>query len=44
MSSSFPHAYHAPLSQALLVHIGEEHSVDAAFLDNDLGNPLLLRE
>ncbi|XP_064400155.1 uncharacterized protein LOC135346463 isoform X2 [Halichondria panicea] len=32
------------LDMALLVHIGEEHSVDAAFLDNDLGNPLLLRE
>jgi len=30
--------------QALLVHSGEEHSVDAAFLDNSLGNPLLLRK
>jgi len=27
----------------LLVHVGEEHSVDAGFLDNSLGNPLMLR-
>ena len=26
----------------LLVHVGEEHSVDAGFLDNSLGNPLKL--
>ena len=32
------------LKQALLVHSGHEHSVDAAFLDNRLGNPLLLRK
>ena len=29
--------------QALLVHVGEEHSVTTAFIDNTLGNPLFLR-
>lgn len=31
------------LGMALLVHVGDEHSVNAAFLDNSLGNPLKLR-
>ena len=30
--------------QALLVHVGEEHSVNAAYINNKLGNPLLLRK
>ena len=29
--------------QILLVHCGEEHTVNAAYIDNRLGNPLLLR-
>jgi len=37
--------YHkvAELGMALLVHVGDEHSVTAGFLDNSLGNPLRLR-
>ncbi|CAI8012358.1 hypothetical protein GBAR_LOCUS7924 [Geodia barretti] len=31
------------LGMALLVHIGEEHAVNAAYINNRLGNPLLLR-
>jgi len=31
------------LGMAILVHVGDEHSVNAAFLDNTLGNPLKLR-
>eukprot|EP00941_MAST-03F_sp_MAST-3F-sp1_P000968 g968.t1 len=31
------------LGMVLLCHVGDEHSVDAAFLDNELGNPLKLR-
>jgi hypothetical protein len=31
------------LGMALLVHVGEEHAVNAAYIDNRLGNPLLLR-
>lgn len=31
------------LDMALLTHVGDEHTVSAAFLDNSLGNPLLLR-
>lgn len=30
------------LSLILLVHVGDEHSVSGHFLDNALGNPLLL--
>ncbi len=30
--------------QALLVHVGDEHSVDIAYIDNTLGNPLHLRK
>ena len=33
----------APVVQALLIHVGEEHAVDAAYINNKLGNPLLLR-
>lgn len=33
----------AELGMMLLVHVGDEHSVNAAFLDNRLGNPLRLR-
>jgi hypothetical protein len=29
--------------QILLVHCGEEHTVTAGYIDNALGNPLLLR-
>ena len=32
------------LGLALLIHVGSEHTVSAAFLDNTLGNPLLLRK
>ena len=32
------------LGMALLVHTGDEHSVNAAFIDNSLGNPLRLRQ
>lgn len=32
------------LDMALLVHVGDEHTVSAGFLDNTLGNPLLLRK
>lgn len=31
------------LDMALLIHVGDEHSVNAAFIDNSLGNPLRLR-
>lgn len=31
------------LDMALLTHMGDEHTVSAAFLDNSLGNPLHLR-
>ena len=31
------------LNLTLLVHVGDEHTVSAAFLDNQLGNPLFLR-
>lgn len=33
----------AELGMSLLVHVGDEHSVNAAFVDNSLGNPLKLR-
>ena len=42
LSLSLPPS-HPPFLQALLVHVGEEHSVDAAYINNKLGNPLLLR-
>jgi hypothetical protein len=29
--------------KVLLCHVGEEHSIDAGYLQNALGNPLLLR-
>lgn len=32
------------LDMALLTHMGDEHTISAAFLDNSLGNPLLLRK
>ena len=32
------------LTQALLIHVGEEHSVTAGFIDNSLGNPLFMRK
>uniref|UniRef100_A0A1X7VQI3 2-amino-3-carboxymuconate-6-semialdehyde decarboxylase n=1 Tax=Amphimedon queenslandica TaxID=400682 RepID=A0A1X7VQI3_AMPQE len=31
------------LNMILLVHCGEEHSVNAAYINNEYGNPLLLR-
>jgi dihydroorotase len=31
------------LNMILLVHCGEEHTVTAGYIDNALGNPLLLR-
>lgn len=31
------------LDMALLVHVGNEHTVNAGFIDDSLGNPLLLR-
>jgi predicted TIM-barrel fold metal-dependent hydrolase len=33
----------ARLNMVLLCHVGEEHSIDAGYLQNALGNPLLLR-
>ncbi|XP_065883607.1 uncharacterized protein [Dysidea avara] len=32
------------LDMTILVHVGDEHAVNAAFLDNTLGNPLKLRK
>ena len=32
-----------PVVQILLVHCGHEHTVNAAYINNSLGNPLLLR-
>eukprot|EP00731_Ephydatia_muelleri_P000233 Em0001g233a len=31
------------LNMALLIHVGDEHTVNAGFIDDSLGNPLLLR-